>query len=198
VFYTYLHLRESDGKPFYIGQGSISRKRAYSHLGRNQHWHNTVAKHGLKVEIIAEWKTHNEVIEHEKFLIACFRDMGFPLVNMTDGGEGVNGYKHDEKTKEKISIGCKGKPGPWLGKKRPEHLVKNHAEILRGRPSPLRGRKQSKEHIEKAAATRIGKASGAKDRRWANNGLISKTFPKDTPLPEGFVLGRLKKAKNGA
>lgn len=97
MFYTYLHLRESDSKPFYVGKGQ--GKRAWAHRNRNLHWKNTVAKHGLKVEICAEWPTEAEAFEHERFLIACFRDMGHNLVNLTDGGEGPSGMKCSEETK---------------------------------------------------------------------------------------------------
>jgi hypothetical protein len=72
MYYTYLHRRESDNKPFYIGKGL--GKRAWAHRGRNDYWARTVAKHGLKVEIVAEWKTEEEAFEHEKFLISCFRE----------------------------------------------------------------------------------------------------------------------------
>jgi hypothetical protein len=89
-FYTYGHYRESDGRLFYIGKGT--RSRAHATVGRNAHWASVVAKHGLKVEIFARWKTEQEAFEHEKFLISCFRDdLGFVLANKTDGGEGSSG-----------------------------------------------------------------------------------------------------------
>lgn len=91
-YYTYLHRRESDNLPFYIGKGQ--GRRAWAHKGRNPHWERTVAKHGLKVEICAEWSTEVEAFEHEKFLIACFRDMEANLCNKTDGGDGASGMQH--------------------------------------------------------------------------------------------------------
>jgi hypothetical protein len=224
MHYTYLHRRESDNAPFYIGKGK--GKRAWAHASRNQHWKNTVAKHGLKVEIVAEWDDEEMAFEHEKFLIACFRDMGHQLVNITDGGEGVSGFvgfwsgkKQSDEHKAKNSSALTGK------KKSPEH-IKNAANAKIGKFfGPLSfnhkhkisqaktGIKHSKEHIEKRAASRRGKTkennigvaraaeklrgkpSGSKDKFWANNGFSSKMFPKDLPLPEGFVLGRLKKEK---
>lgn len=95
VFYTYIHRRESDDKPFYVGKGR--GKRAWHQNKRNSYWRNTVAKHGLKVEICAYWATEEQAFEHEKFLIEHFRDLGMPLVNLTDGGEGTAGYKHGAK-----------------------------------------------------------------------------------------------------
>lgn len=288
MFYTYLHRRESDNQPFYIGQGTIARKRAYSNENRNAHWHNTVKKHGLKVEIVAEWKTHDEVIEHEKFLIACFRDMGHQLVNMTDGGEGMTGWVPSAETKKKISLSQKGRTKEThsgvaksadsqrgrtkeshkyleersqarkgtsketsqsvarqsealSGRKKETHLsvarvaekklgrtkqtcsgVARQAEKLTGRTKEnnasvakmaekkrgltkennagvakmsqiLRGRtKETHAGVAKQAEKMAEKMIG---RFWVNNQITSKFLDKDSPIPEGFILGRLKKAK---
>ena len=100
-YYTYAHFRLDDGKCFYIGKGKSSR--AWVTKGRSQFWKNVVAKHGYLVQILATWESEEEAFEHEKFLIACFRDMGHPLVNLTDGGEGVSGFKHGTEVRAKIS-----------------------------------------------------------------------------------------------
>ena len=76
-FYTYIHTRVDDGKVFYVGKGKGAR--AHSTKGRNQRWVRTAAKHGLKVDIAARWPTEAEAFDHERLLIACFRDMGHPL-----------------------------------------------------------------------------------------------------------------------
>jgi len=121
AYFTYAHAKKSDGQIFYIGKGR--RDRIVSKLNRNNYWHNTVAKHGLTINILARWKTEQEALDHEKFLIWCFKDMGHALVNMTDGGEGLsnpsqetrskmsqnNGMKRPE-VSAKISLARKGKP----------------------------------------------------------------------------------------
>jgi len=107
TFYTYVHSRASDNKPFYVGKGKS--KRAHDVVGRNRHWSSVVAKHGLKVNIAAEWPTEVEAFEHEKFLILCFRDMKMPLVNMTDGGEGLSGYKYSPEHRERQRISSTGR-----------------------------------------------------------------------------------------
>lgn len=104
MHYTYCHISEKTGDVFYYGKGS--RERAYTKNCRNKKWHE-VAKDGYKVEILAIWPSHQEALEHEKFLIWCARDMDVALVNMTGGGQGMLGSKH------------------WLGKKhKPESLQK--------------------------------------------------------------------------
>jgi len=115
-FYTYIHRRADDGKVFYVGKGKGAR--AHSHASRNAHWQRTVAKHGIGVEIAAYWPTEAEAFEHERFLISCFRDIGQPLCNLTDGGDGPSGFKHSAETRAKISR-------IQIGKKlTPEHRAK--------------------------------------------------------------------------
>ena len=86
-FYTYFHTRNDSGAVFNIGKGKGTRLDDKS--CRNQHWQNIVAKHGHSSHIAARWPTEAEAFEHEKFLIACFKGLGAPLCNQTDGGDGV-------------------------------------------------------------------------------------------------------------
>jgi hypothetical protein len=94
--YTYAHYRESDNRVFYIGKGVKRRAWACTKGSRGQHWLRAKEKHGFRVEILARWATKDEAFEHEKFLISTFRDMGHPLVNKTNGGEGSLGLKMDK------------------------------------------------------------------------------------------------------
>lgn len=100
MFYTYAH-QKPNGPIFYIGKGS--EKRANATDNRNKHWHNVVNKHGREVKLLAKWDTEEDALSHERLLIACFRDMGIKLVNVTSGGEGVSGLKHSEATRKKLS-----------------------------------------------------------------------------------------------
>ena len=110
MFYTYFHRRLDTGAVFYIGKGS--EKRARSRSARSAWWKSVVAKAGFKAEILAAWDTEADAFEHEKFLIACFRDMGAPLVNMTDGGDGASGHSPSGETRRKLSAALIGKPKP--------------------------------------------------------------------------------------
>ena len=101
MFYTYAHYKP-DHSVFYIGKGH--GRRAWSNKNRNPHWHHITAKYeNHKVEILAKWPTEQEALEHEKFLIWCFRDMGCLMANIADGGKGISGYKHTEKTRKILS-----------------------------------------------------------------------------------------------
>lgn len=107
MFYTYAHYRPN-GEVFYVGKGT--GRRALDKR-RNKYWHNVVAKDGeYKVEILSRWHTENEAFDHERLLIQCFRDMGCKLTNLTDGGEGMFGFKLSEETKQKMSNAHANKP----------------------------------------------------------------------------------------
>ncbi len=222
MFYTYLHLRESDNKPFYIGKGR--GRRAWSHTSRNRKWESTVQKHGLKVEILAEWSVEQEAFEHEKFLISCFRDMGHELSNMTDGGEGVSDSSGKVGKKISKTYSLKSKEEKDQRSKKISSKLHDHFLIKENRE--YRSQSLKKSHCRPEVVNKISsivatawknseittrrlasmrskdvcesKSKTMSQKKWVNNGSINQRVNKDTPLPEGFVLGRLKKAKNGA
>jgi len=87
---------------FYIGKGH--GRRAWAKDYRNNHWNHIVAKYpDYKIEILARWSTEKEAFDHEVFLIDTFRAMGTKLTNVTNGGDGVSGYKHTLETKKILS-----------------------------------------------------------------------------------------------
>lgn len=90
-FYTYMHCRKTDGKVFYIGKGK--GKRAWQRHGRSQRWHRTAAKHGFDIHVCAKWASESDALAHEIFLIDTFRHLEHPLTNLTDGGEGISGFR---------------------------------------------------------------------------------------------------------
>lgn len=143
---TYAHYRLDTSQVFYIGKGSI--RRAYEQRGHNKYWNAVVAKHGYKISVLANWKTDKEAFEHEKFLIACFKDLGHPLTNATDGGEGVSGWTWTDSQRIKLIAALTGRPGTFKGRK---HTVETRALIsqrLAGRPGPRLGVKLPKAACE--------------------------------------------------
>jgi hypothetical protein len=109
---VYQHIRKDSRKVFYIGIGKTI-KRAFSIRNRNAYWHNIVNRYGYEVEILISNISWELACENEILLIKtygrCNTNSG-PLVNMTDGGEGLNGYITSSKTKNllhDINIGSK-------------------------------------------------------------------------------------------
>lgn len=142
MFYTYAHFKP-DNSVFYIGKGR--GRRAWSDKNRNPHWHHVTAKHKEhKVEVLAQWPTEQEAFDHEKFLIWCFRDMGYSMANIADGGEGCSGLVHTDAVKQKISKIHKGK------KLTPEHI-----EVIRKASTGRKHSEEVKEHLRKINKERV-------------------------------------------
>jgi len=136
---------------------------------RNPYWQNIVNKYGRPhVELLARWDTETEALDHEKLLISCFRDMGYKLANITDGGEGTSGYKHTPEQREKNRQAKLGKPSWNKGTKgvmiawnkgvpmSEEQKIKLSAAKL-GKQSPRKGKKHTPETIEKMRLVKLGK-----------------------------------------
>lgn len=105
IYYLYRHIRLDKNVPFYIGIGkkksrhdnhfaeTIIYSRAYSKDDRNCIWNRIVNKTDYEVEIIYESDSKEEIKRKEVEFIALYgrRDLGKgTLVNLTDGGDGMN------------------------------------------------------------------------------------------------------------
>jgi len=111
-YYVYRHVRLDTNEVFYIGIGTKNENdiknnfytRAYS-LYRNKHWKSIVDKTDYKVEILFESDDRKFIENKEIEFIALYgrKDLNKgTLVNLTDGGEGVN--RNREKFKILIYI----------------------------------------------------------------------------------------------
>lgn len=88
-FYVYLHIRLSDGVPFYIGKGRKHRMSVKQH--RSNWWNRVVDKYGYDIILLEEGLSESESFRLEKYWIDRIgrRDLNKgTLVNLTNGGEG--------------------------------------------------------------------------------------------------------------
>lgn len=104
-FYVYIHFRNDDGLPFYVGKGRANR--AWRTDGRSVQWNRIVAKHGLRVEILKSNLSEVDAFALEKSTIFTL-GRGF-LCNHTDGGEGVAGWEPSNETKARMSAAQTGR-----------------------------------------------------------------------------------------
>ena len=72
-----------------------------------------------------------------------------PQFNFTEGGDGMSGFKHSEKSKRKISEALKGKNHPMYGKSPSEEARKKISETLKGENNPMYGKSHSEEARKK-------------------------------------------------
>jgi len=140
-FYVYLHRRKSDNKVFYVGKGH--GKRAWKTSGRNERWTRTFKKHGLIVEIVFDELDEQTAFDVEKDTITELTYFGYPLCNMTSGGEGVSGLKVSDETRAKLSKAHKGR-------------IKSEQEC-RNISISLKGRKFSEEQLLNMSKCQLGK-----------------------------------------
>lgn len=165
-FYLYIH-RRPNGDPFYVGKAT-SRYRPSMFSHRNAIHKNIAAKHGkdnIKIEVV-EFPTHDDVLAAEIAAIAQFRAEGYFLANLTDGGEGMLGFKPSDETRRIWSEQRKGRKASAetraklsaihkgnkhnLGRK----LSERECELLSKR---FKGIPKSESHRAKIAAAHLGK-----------------------------------------
>jgi uncharacterized membrane protein YfhO len=105
-YYVYLHIKETTGEPFYIGKGKGNRAYQSGKNKRSLYWHNIVNKYGYDIIFLELNLTDEEAIRKEIYWINRIgrKDLNEgPLVNLTDGGEGLCGRIVSDETRKKIS-----------------------------------------------------------------------------------------------
>lgn len=106
----------------YVGKTVMSlNNRLSSHKSGKcgqylKNWLRKELSEGFEIIInLIEEVEESRWVEREKFYIAFYKSLGFKLCNLTDGGEGMCGYKTPNHVKLKTSIRMKGnsyaKPG---------------------------------------------------------------------------------------
>ena len=84
--------------------GQPSSVRRYPHLPRTK-WILSLRERGLEYEVtvLETCATVEDLCEAERFYIAYFRAIGLQLLNVTDGGDGISGWKHGPEALAKLS-----------------------------------------------------------------------------------------------
>ena len=156
TFYVYEHWRLDRDECFYVGKGKGGR--AYSMKDRNKHHRAICAKlnrigSAFEIKIVASGLSEQEAFVLECEQIAFWRNAGCDLTNLTNGGEGISGFKHSVETRQKLSVMNKGMPATFKGKKHTDKTKIMLSEIAKKRGAP----KLTKEQQEKAAAWHRGR-----------------------------------------
>jgi len=166
-FYTYLHCKPN-GDPFYVGKGCVSRSNRSNNFSQRSRYHkNIVAKYGAENigVFVFPCDSEEQALSDEIHQIAQLRAEGFCLVNLTEGGDGISGYRHTDDHKTALSNRFKGRRfGPGYVRT---------AETLRKLSESNKGRKPTAEQCEKQSIRMKGtklSASAVEKLRLANLG----------------------------
>jgi len=159
-FYIYYHRdprEECKGWKKYIGKGQ--GRRAFhinNRYAKHKNWINHLKSLGLEpiIEIVEYFDKEEDVFNREMELIKKYKEKGYDLCNMSDGGEGVSGI-------------C-GENAYWYGKKRSQEtkdkLSKAHT-----------GKKHTKEHILNMRKGRKGVKPQTTENYVGNTNKLDKT-----------------------
>lgn len=194
AFYAYMHIRpdfEGINSIFYVGKGVGGR--AYDFEGnRNNHYKHIVAKCGkqnVSVRII-ECSSEQMALDLEIRLIKALRHRGANICNLTDGGEGISGYrhtdeakavmstvrkgrKHKDSTKQKMSEKRVGEKNAFFGKAHTEESKAKIADSKIGTVGPWLGKARSDETKKRISEALMGRP-GRKHTEEAKQKISSK------------------------
>lgn len=177
MHYVYQHRRNDTGAVFYVGKGSGARARVRQ--GRNPFWHAVVAKAGgYSPEVVVQGVDEEFALLAEMELIDALRRRGQQLTNLTDGGEGMSGYKMPADVVERRAAKMRGRARPDIsarmkgvpkseetkrrlalahtGKRSSEETKRKLSAASRGRPSSMKGKRHTEATKAKIAAAVSG------------------------------------------
>jgi hypothetical protein len=166
--YLYRHIRLDTNQPFYIGIGI--NNRAWTVKSRNLLWKRIVNKTEYRVEILLEDLTWEEACVKEREFIALYgrKDLGSgPLVNLTDGGEGILGFIQRDETKLRISQNLSGRTY--------ESIHGDNADLEREKRRS-RAKKQWQDKSEDEINKIKNKISEKVKEHLKQNSIIAKTY----------------------
>lgn len=162
VFYTYLIIIKEGNTPIYVGKGHNDRV-LYS---------NEKYKRKLKKETIYKFAfsglNEQKALKFERDLIFIIgrKDKGEgPLLNKTDGGYGLCGFEHSEKTKRKISKS-------HMGITPSEETIKKLRESHKGQISHMKGKHHSKEARRKLSEAHKGQIPWNTGKKWSKENRL--------------------------
>jgi hypothetical protein len=157
-FYVYHHINKLTDEVFYVGKGKGNR--AYSKRSRSEMWHNIVNKYDYDVLIVESNLTDEESCNREIYWIVKIgrRNLGLgPLVNFTDGGDGIGGYIFTEEVKQKMSESHSGEKNGFYGKQHSLETRQKMSEAKKGKTTHMKGKQLSDETKEKLRNANLGK-----------------------------------------
>jgi len=138
MFYTYIHRYQDTGQVFYVGMSKNKSRMTSKQRLHQPHWYAAIENKEWFAEAVANWNTKEEAESHEQLLIACFKDMKHPIINLTKGGAGRTGFKWtaQEHEKQLVNQQERGRKGGLISSEAKRISSKLNGK-LGGRPKRL-------------------------------------------------------------
>lgn len=149
------------------GQARVRLHQTQLHKDRTYkgNWLRKLKDEGLECEVeVLEVMPKELLSEGERFWIEYAKCLGWPLTNLTDGGEGLHGHVFSEEHKAKISSANKGRKLTDEQKQKIRTAALQRDPLTRLRSNPRRGWHHSEETRGK-----IGLAN-QKKKAWSTSG----------------------------
>lgn len=104
TYFSYLHAKPNTSDIsgiFYVGKGKSNRHLSFKN--RSKFHQSVIDKYGADEILVSKIECSSEKIafDLERGLIKCLRRSGVKLTNLTDGGEGASGHRHQGMSREK-------------------------------------------------------------------------------------------------
>lgn len=213
MFYTIYSITNIlDGK-VYIGKHK-TKNLDDGYMGSGTLIRRAISKHGIenfKKEILFVFSSKDEMDSKEKELVNEAFVLSTSTYNLSLGGKGgwdilkaktaFLGKKHTEFSKKKISEFQKNNnpmktaEAKLKSSERQKGIPKPYvSEFFKGKPKTDEHKKKISEALKNRDENKVPRGYKRKSKQiWINNGLISTRINLDSPIPVGFIKGRLKK-----
>jgi hypothetical protein len=136
-------------------------------------WIRSILSSGHIPIILLIGEAEGDGVKEEIAWIDYGRKEGWRLVNTTNGGEGILGYKHTKETRIKMSIAKKGIRFSQ------EHCQKM-SEIRKGKPNGRLGCHESWEHRQKISKALKGRSTSEETRKKLSESNMGKHHSEET------------------
>lgn len=101
-YYVYIHYTEPDSRVFYVGKTKNIRRLTQKTRTHQSAWTAFTNTHEWSAELVHTFATDEEACEHERWLINYFREEGHPLLNQTNGGNSMDGYRWSDEMHKRM------------------------------------------------------------------------------------------------
>lgn len=202
----YLRTNLINGKK-YVGQTVNFKNRQNAWLFKKRYAgeaiDNARKRYGtenFKVEILRECDTQDELNKWEMYFIKELNTISPNGYNLTNGGEGVSGYKISDETKQKMSIAHSGEKNIMFGKTHSAEArdkIRNARLGKKGTNHTDEWKKMMSERMKGSSNHNYGKPLAEETKEKMRQKLIGRVFSEETKKKMSEAAKKLWEKRRG-